>query len=147
MPIQMGGGGGIVQADRARHWVANLPDPRARAGPASFLDRLPAVIGRDIVAVSSDLHYLHVDTTRGRAMILGSLKDAAAALGDRGMLVHRAHWVAHAHVRRVQIAGPEAWCHLSTGQRVPVSRRRRRAVRDHYGEGAVELTPSGRRAG
>jgi hypothetical protein len=101
------------------------------------LERLPAAVGRDLVAISSDLHYLHVHTTRGRAMILGNLGDAAAALGDLGMRVHRSHWVAHAHVRRVQIAGNKAWCLMSTGLRVPVSRRKRRETRNQYGQGPV----------
>jgi DNA-binding LytR/AlgR family response regulator len=95
--------------------------------------------------VSSDLHYLHVHTTRGSAMILGSLRDAAAALGDAGMIVHRSHWVAHAHVRRVVIAGSVAACQLSTGLSIPVSRRRRRDVRRQYGDGAVDLASRRRR--
>lgn len=122
------------------------PRPAASAPGASlFPDRLPAALGRDVVAVSSDLHYLHVHTTRGSAMILGSLRDAAAALGDAGMIVHRSHWVAHAHVRRVVIAGSEAACQLSTGLSIPVSRRRRRDVRRQYGDGAVDLASRRRR--
>ena len=114
----------------------------AKSEPAAgqLLDRLPAAIGRDVVAVSSDLHYLHVHTTRGSAMILGSLREAVAALGDAGMTVHRSHWVAHDHVRRVVIAGNEASCQLATGLRVPVSRRKRRDVRRQYGEGAVDVS-------
>jgi hypothetical protein len=122
------------------------PRPAASApGASPFLDRLPAALGRDVVAVSSDLHYLHVHTTRGSAMILGSLRDAAAALGDAGMIVHRSHWVAHAHVRRVVIAGSVAACQLSTGLSIPVSRRRRRDVRRQYGDGAVDLASRRRR--
>jgi hypothetical protein len=112
---------------------------KSESAAGQFLDRLPAAIGRDVVAVSSDLHYLHVHTTLGSAMILGSLREAAAALGDAGMTVHRSHWVAHAHVRRVVIAGNEASCQLATGLRVPVSRRKRREVRRQYGDGALDL--------
>jgi hypothetical protein len=128
------------------------PDPPARAGASTAgskpaterrlpdcLSRLPAALGQDLVALSSDLHYLHVHTTRGHAMILGSLREAAAALEDRGMLVHRAHWVAHAHVRRVQIAGSKAWCLMANGLRVPVSRRKRREARAQYGQGPVAI--------
>jgi DNA-binding LytR/AlgR family response regulator len=109
------------------------------------LVRLPAAVGRDLVALSSDLHYLHVHTTRGRAMILGNLGEAAAALGGRGMRVHRSHWVAHEHVQHVQIAGNKAWCLMSTGLRVPVSRRKRRETRAQYGQGpvAIELSRRG----
>jgi hypothetical protein len=125
-------GPGVRAAGRLSRRAADPPLP-------DCLSRLPAALGGDLVAMSSDLHYLHVHTTGGRAMILGSLKDAAAALGERGMMVHRAHWVAHAHVRRVQISGNKAWCLMSTGVRVPVSRRKRREVRAHYGQGPVAV--------
>lgn len=130
--------------ERSSHQPAPSGESSAQAADP-FFDRLPAAIGRDIVAVSSDLHYLHVHTARGTAMILGSLRDAAVALGDAGMTVHRSHWVAHDHVRRVLIAGNEASCELSTGLRIPVSRRKRREVRCQYGDGAVELARKGRR--
>jgi len=54
---------------------------RSDAARAAFLARLPRAIGQDIVAISSDMHYLHVYTTLGKCMILGALRDAAEALG------------------------------------------------------------------
>ncbi|MGD9340149.1 MAG: LytTR family DNA-binding domain-containing protein [Chromatiales bacterium] len=132
------------------------PDPDAPAAPRSgptpkgvetgpadgFLDRLPAVLGRDLVAISSDLHYLHVYTTLGKTMLIGSLSDTVRALGPLGMRVHRSHWVAHAHVVRLHIAGKEALCVMSDGLRVPVSRRRRAEVKAQYGQGiAVKRKP------
>ena len=64
---------------------------------------LPDVIGKDLVAVSSDLHYLHVHTALGKAVILGSLRDVAAALNDAGTSVHRAHWVRICNSRSVSV--------------------------------------------
>ena len=119
--------------------VIPRPGPTSRAAETSpadgFLERLPAVLGRDVVAISSDLHYLHVYTTLGKTMLIGSLSDTVRALGPLGMRVHRSHWVAHAHVERLHIAGREALCVMSDGLRVPVSRRKRAEVKAQYGQG------------
>lgn len=109
-----------------------------------FLSSLPGIVGTDVVAVASDLHYLNVWTVAGRTTVLGNLRDVVADLGDVGMQVHRSHWVAHAHVRRIVGTASDAACILSNELRVPVSRRRWKAVREHYGRGVVHVgTPSG----
>ena len=95
--------------------------------------RLPKVIGCDVVAISSDLHYLNVHTRLGKALILGSLKHYVAAFAEQGMLVHRSHWVAKAHVEKVHIAGDTAICLMDTGLQVPISRSKRKAVKDYFG--------------
>ncbi|TQV82496.1 LytTR family transcriptional regulator [Exilibacterium tricleocarpae] len=118
------------------------PDQRQRDRDetlARFYASLPDVLGRDIVAVSSDLHYLHVYTALGKAIVLGNLGNLAEALADTGMLVHRSHWVAHAHLRQVQMAGNEGCCVMSNGLRIPISRRRRKQVKERYGQGVVGL--------
>lgn len=106
---------------------------------AQFYRSLPDVLGRNIIAISSDLHYLHVYTTQGRALVLGNLRDIAAALDAEGMLVHRSHWVAHKHLQRVAIAGSEASCVMSNGLRIPISRRKRKLVKTRYGQCAVAV--------
>lgn len=100
----------------------------------SFFSRLPRVIGRDIIVVSSDMHYLHVYTTQGKCMILGTIRDAAEELGDIGMLVHRSHWVAHDHVRRLVRRGRSWECVMTNDHRVPVSRRNQQKVTEWYGK-------------
>lgn len=105
-----------------------------------FLLSLPGIVGTDIVAVSSDLHYLNVWTAAGRSTVLGSLRDVVADLGDTGMQVHRSHWVAHAHVRRIVGTANNASCILSNELRVPISRRRWKSVREYYGRGVVHAT-------
>jgi hypothetical protein len=101
-----------------------------------FYARLPLAIGRDIVAISSDMHYLHVHTSLGKCMILGSLREAAAMLGDAGMLTHRSHWVAHAHVERLVRRDGNWECLASGGLRIPVSRRNRSRVLEWHGSQA-----------
>ena len=107
--------------------------PESEGGGSGFYSRLPRAIGRDIILVSSDMHYLHVYTTLGKCMILGTMRDAAEQLGDNGLLVHRSHWVAHKHVSRLARRGRSWECVMSNDQRVPVSRRNQGKVGEWYG--------------
>lgn len=102
-----------------------------------FLQSLPGVVGTDVIAVSSDLHYLNVWTVAGRSTVLGNLRDVVNDLGDIGLQVHRSHWVAHAHVRRIIGSASNASCILSNELRIPISRRRWKSVREHYGRGVI----------
>lgn len=119
---------------------AALPTPQVDSQGERFLSSLPGIVGTDVVAVASDLHYLNVWTVAGRTTVLGNLKDVVADLGDQGMQVHRSHWISHAHVRRIVGTANNAACILSNELRVPVSRRRWKAVRDQYGRGAVNAS-------
>lgn len=105
-----------------------------------FLLSLPGVVGTDVVAVSSDLHYLNVWTVAGRSTVLGNLRDVVDDLSETGMQVHRSHWVAHAHVRRIVGSSSNASCIMSNELRIPISRRRWKAVREHYGRGVVHTS-------
>lgn len=99
-------------------------------------EKLPEVIGRDIVAISSDLHYLNVHTVLGKFLVLGSLKHYAEAFGDEGVLVHRSNWVAKRHVVKVRTSasGEEAYCLMSNGLKVPISRSRKKQVKAVFGD-------------
>jgi DNA-binding LytR/AlgR family response regulator len=140
-----------VEAPSQRHTEAKQPESTdtvesntAKPVEAStdkestFLLSLPGIVGTDIVAVSSDLHYLNVWTVAGRTTVLGNLRDAVAELDEIGMQVHRSHWVAHAHVRRIVGTATDAACILSNELRVPISRRKWKAVREHYGRNFVQ---------
>lgn len=97
-------------------------------------EKLPEVIGRDIVAISSDLHYLNVHTVVGKFLVLGSLKHYVEAFGDEGVLVHRSNWVAKRHVVKVRTSGDEAYCLMSNGLKVPISRSKRKEVKALFGD-------------
>ena len=107
--------------------------PMAENAGGSFYARLPRAIGSDIILISSDMHYLHVYTTLGKCMILGTIREAAEQLGDNGLMVHRSHWVAHKHVNRLMRRGRSWQCVMSNDQRVPVSRRNQGKVSEWYG--------------
>lgn len=91
-----------------------------------FFERLPATLGRDLVALTAELHYLRVQTSAGNTLILFPFGQAVAELSaaDRGMQIHRSHWVAAKHVVGVRRQGERLFCVLESGAALPVSRRR-----------------------
>ncbi len=111
--------------------------PRSAPGVNSdFFTVLPEALGQDIAALTSELHYLRVKTPRGSALVLYNLKDAIADLETHlaGLQVHRSHWVARDHVRRLVRRGSGWACELSTGDLIPISRRKARLAREIFGE-------------
>jgi hypothetical protein len=96
--------------------------------------RLPQALGADIIHLRADLNYLHVTTAGGSAMLLYSLARAAEELGGLGLIVHRAHWVACAHVARSRRTAQGLVLTLSNGIDVPVSRRRQAEIRTRFGD-------------
>jgi MFS family permease len=97
---------------------------------------LPLELGHDVIAVKSELQYLRVWTTRGSALVLGSLQEVEDAEGSAGMRVHRSWWVHARHVRILRRRGEAASCELSDGREVPVSRRRKADAMARFGDGA-----------
>jgi MFS family permease len=91
----------------------------------SWREALPKELGDDVMAVKSELQYLRVWTTRGAALVLGSLQEVEDEEGSAGMRVHRSWWVHARHVRTVGRRGEAAICELSDGREVPISRRRK----------------------
>jgi len=98
-----------------------------------FLEKLPTSIGRDIMYVSSDLHYLNVTTGLGNTLVLGSIAKFAEMFDDDGFLVHRSHWVNKAFVARIVISGNNALCVMQDGNTVPISRSKRKLVKAYFG--------------
>jgi hypothetical protein len=97
---------------------------------------LPTELGDDVIAVKSELQYLRVWTTRGAALVLGSLQEVEEEEGSAGMRVHRSWWVHARHVRTVVRRGEAAICELSDGREVPISRRRKADAVARFGDRA-----------
>jgi hypothetical protein len=117
--------------------------PMAARPGARFLERLPPRLGRTLVCVQAQGHYLEVTTRLGRTIILLPISQAEVELaGLPGIRVHRSWWVSLPEVRRVivqsgrmelELAPPETG---GEGRRVPVARamvRRVRVALDRYG--------------
>lgn len=94
----------------------------------ALFERLPEMLGRDIVYVSVSGHYINVVTTEGSCLILMRLADAVAALGELGLQVHRSYWVAHRHITGAQRVDGRLLLRLTGGHELPVSRTHRVAV-------------------
>jgi hypothetical protein len=105
----------------------------AESARAEFISRLPESLGTNVIAISSDLHYLHVYTDLGRCMILGSLQQAADSLGEAGLRVHRAHWVARRAIVKIVKKGHQWHCLLSNDLKIPISRRNKSTVAGWFG--------------
>lgn len=115
----------------APHVVAPESAPASGPDAAPFLDRIPAKLGRDLLALEMEDHYIRVHTRLGSDLILLRLRDAVAELtGIDGLQVHRSHWVAADAVAAVERnADGKLTLILTDGRRVPVSRRCNAAVR------------------
>ena len=95
----------------------------ARAGDGDFLSRLPGYLGRDLVALQMEDHYLRAHTMLGSAMILIPLRQALAELGGLpGMQVHRSWWVARRAVIGSVHDGRNLRLRLVNGVMAPVAR-------------------------
>jgi hypothetical protein len=126
--------------------VAPLAPTLESAPHSSWRAALPVALGDDLIAVTSELQYLRVWTTRGCALVLGSLQDVEDTEGVAGLRVHRSWWVHSRHVRSVRRSGAGAVCELSDGREVPVSRRRKTEVLARFGDGARYEVPDAARA-
>lgn len=121
----------------AEPWVAQSQEPKVvEVGVRHWRKALPTELGDDVIAVKSELQYLRVWTTRGAALVLGSLQEVEDEEGSAGMRVHRSWWVNAQHVRTVGRRGEAAVCELSDGREVPISRRRKADAVARFGDRA-----------
>lgn len=96
-----------------------------------FWDLIPEDLGKNILLVQSELHYLSVTTDRGKTLILHSLKDALPYLKEiEGIQTHRSVWVARCAIRTIKKVGRQGYVDLLHHDGVPVSRNRMSTVMD-----------------
>ena len=106
----------------------------AVAGPGPqvpFLSRLPARLGRDLLHLHMQDHYVEAHTGKGSTLVLMRFRDALREVdGIDGMQVHRSHWVAATAVVRMVRRGGRVFLKLTNGAEVPVSRTFAPALKD-----------------
>ena len=120
-----------ADADDERARVAALPaaDEPKDAAP-DFFRRVPPALGRDLLALEMEDHYLRIHTTLGSDLILLRLRDALAELGPScGRQVHRSWWVAEGAVASAERDARRPLLVLRNGLRVPVSKTFRDQVK------------------
>ncbi|HEY0085238.1 MAG TPA: LytTR family DNA-binding domain-containing protein [Allosphingosinicella sp.] len=121
-----------------------LPLPSGAAGNA-FLRRLPPALGRDLLSLQMQDHYVRVETALGSTLLLMRFRDALAELEGAGIQVHRSWWVAYPAMEALDRDGRSVRLRLRGGGPVPVSRACLPAVRDALraaGRGAFD-SPTG----
>lgn len=118
----------------------SLPPPEPVAAvPASLLDRLPPRLGRDLVALQMEDHYVRAHTPLGSDLLLMPLGQAVEALAAvEGLRVHRSWWVARAAVEGEAWEGRNLRLRLRGGLEAPVARASIAPLR-----AAGWLTPAG----
>ena len=112
----------IVSGSLRAHDVTTIAAGDGWREPSSFLERLPEDVGRNVIFIKADDHYLDVYTTEGQERLLMSLANAVMELGDSGIRVHRSFWVARRHVVELQNFDGRHRLVLTGGHYVPVSR-------------------------
>ena len=95
---------------------SNSPDVR-------FFERIPKHLGRDLISLNSQDHYVKVTTSMGSELILMRLSDAIMELeGFDGLQPHRSWWIAKKHVKQIKTVNNKKSIELSNGELVPISR-------------------------
>lgn len=111
---------------------AEMPDAEPSAPVTeAFWQRVPVSIGRDLIALSAELHYLRVRTAQGDALVLyafGTAVSELSASAAPGQQTHRSHWVMRHHIQKIERVGQRAICHMTDGTQIPVSRAYRAAI-------------------
>ena len=107
------------------------PHPAAEDPSVPFLARLPERLGRNLLHLHMQDHYVEVHTDEGSDLLLLRFRDALRELdGLDGAQVHRSHWVARTAVAGVERRSGRIALRLVNGNRVPVSRSFAPALRD-----------------
>ncbi|HEY0132198.1 MAG TPA: LytTR family DNA-binding domain-containing protein [Allosphingosinicella sp.] len=95
-----------------------------------FLQRLPPALGRDLLCLQMQDHYVQAQTALGTTLILMRFRDAVAELGDSGVQVHRSWWAAFDAMEALDRDGRNGRLRLRGGGTIPVSRACLPTVRD-----------------
>lgn len=113
----------LVAAHAFRQHRLSPRPASVRTDEAGFWRMLPARLGREVLCLQMEDHYVRVHTQAGSELILMRLTDAVAAMGDRpGLQVHRSWWVARAAIESVEREGRNLRLKLLNGLKVPVAR-------------------------
>lgn len=108
--------------------VSNVQTPQEAADPhtppiSPFLARLPKNLGKTLISLEAQDHYINVKTTKGSEMILMRLGDAEKELDAYpGLRVHRSWWVATDAIDKVERGNGKVDLVMNDGVWVPVSR-------------------------
>ena len=114
-------------------WFTQSPKPVPTGSDmvsADPRDRLPHRLGRTVLCLQMEDHYVRVHTSQGSALVLMSLSQAIAGMKDvEGVQTHRSWWVTRTSIAGVVEDGRRLRLRLTGGLEAPISRGRVGALR------------------
>lgn len=106
--------------------------PKTLTNDIRFFEKIPKKLGRDLISLNSQDHYIKVTTSMGSDLILMRLSDAIIELeGADGIQPHRSWWVSKKHVFEIKTENSKKVIELSNGDLVPVSRSKIKDVSEY----------------
>lgn len=113
-----------AHARAGKHPAPEAPAMAAvETGIPRILDRLPGRLGRDLLCLQMEDHYVRLHTMEGSVLVLMPLTRAIAEVGTiEGMRVHRSWWVARQAVQGILHDGRNIRLKLTSGLEAPVAR-------------------------
>jgi len=103
----------------------------AASTPSPFLDRLPRHLGKNLLHITAQDHYVKAVTDRGSELVLMRFSDALRELGDiDGIQIHRAHWISLNSVKKPLRKNGRLFMETSDGEQFPVSRSHMKEVKE-----------------
>lgn len=118
----------IVDLFRADEALSEAPT----ASPSDrFFKRLKPALGRDLICLSMQDHYVEIKTRLGAQLVLMRFSDALEELTDQpGWRIHRSHWVAEDGVADIRREGGKTFIVTTDDSELPVSRTYLSALRN-----------------
>jgi hypothetical protein len=97
----------------------------------NLLEKLPPGKRGILLAMSAEQHYVRIHTDVGDDLVLMPFSEAIAKVSsERGMRIHRSHWISYGAVKALQSAGNALSVRLVNGIELPVSRSYSGSVRE-----------------
>ncbi|MFK7902058.1 MAG: LytTR family DNA-binding domain-containing protein [Nitratireductor sp.] len=88
-----------------------------------FYARYSKALGKDIISLNAQDHYVEVATTKGKELVLIRLADAVSELANiKGQQVHRSWWIAQEHITNFSKKDGRLNLTLSNETNISVSR-------------------------
>ncbi len=101
----------------------------------ALLQKLPPEKRGRLLAMSAEQHYVRIHTDVGEDLVLMPFSDAMAKVpSERGMRIHRSHWISYDAVRALLTAGNNLSVRLEKDIELPVSRSFSGTVREELAE-------------
>jgi hypothetical protein len=130
VPLSAIASGCVAYFSIALHSAPSLEPSTAPQRPP-LLDRLPPERRGELYYLTMQDHYVEVVTSNGISLVLLRLADAIKETTPvEGVQIHRSHWIARNAVRETERRGDSLVVKMANGTTLPVSRSRRKALRD-----------------